>query len=193
MKQLAIATQNKHKIIELKRMLEPLGYVVLTLYDFPELGSIIEDGETYQENALIKAKTLSDHAGVDAIADDSGLDVFALDGAPGVHSARYAGDDVTYDDNNRLLLSNMQGVADRRARFVTTICLYRRGEQPRYFTGHLHGEIATEYKGTNGFGFDPIFRLPDGRHLAELAMDEKNAISHRAIALGKLIDYLHPF
>ncbi len=192
MKQLAIATQNKHKIIELERMLKPLGYDVLTLYDFPELKPIVEDGDTYEQNALIKARTLSDHAGVDAIADDSGLDVFALDGAPGVHSARYAGEDVTYDDNNRLLLQNMTGVADRRARFVTTICLYQRGAEPRYFTGHLDGEIATRYKGTNGFGFDPIFRLPDGRHLAELAMDEKNAISHRAKALRKLIDYLHP-
>jgi len=190
MKEIVIATQNKHKIIELKDMLEPLGYKVYTLYDFPLVPEIIEDGHTFAENALKKAKTLSDIVQKDVIADDSGLEVYSLHNQPGIYSARYAGEHVTYEDNNRLLLENMKGILNRDARFVTTICLYQRRHEPLYFDGYLEGSIAVEYKGNNGFGYDPIFVVEDGRHLAELSLEEKNSISHRAKATVKLIRYL---
>ncbi|QMS85675.1 RdgB/HAM1 family non-canonical purine NTP pyrophosphatase [Candidatus Xianfuyuplasma coldseepsis] len=190
MKEIVIATQNKHKTDEYKHMLEPLGYTVYTLDEFPDIGEIIEDGETFEANAYIKAKTLQDVLHKDIIADDSGLMVEALDGAPGVYSARYAGEDVTYEDNNRLLMNNMSGIRNRQAAFITVICLLEQGCEPRYFTGILHGNIATESRGDNGFGYDPIFCISDGRHLAELTMEEKNAISHRALATQQLIMHL---
>ena len=190
MKQLLIATQNKHKIAEYKAMLEPLGYLVKTLLDYPDILDIEETGTTLQANALIKAKTLSDLTLLDVIADDSGLAVDALDGAPGVYSARYAGKNVSYEDNNRKLLADMVGQSNRTAQFVTVICLYERTHEPRYYTGILSGTIATEHRGTNGFGYDPIFVLEDGRHLAELSMIDKNAISHRSRALVQLVNDL---
>lgn len=190
MKEIVIATQNQHKIIELKKMLEPLGYTVLTLLDYPEIEDIEEDGTTFRENAYKKAVTLSNILDKDVVADDSGLVVDALQGAPGVYSARYAGEHVSYDDNNQLLMSNMKNKPNRNARFVTTICYYKRGQKALYFEGSLDGEIGTEYKGTNGFGYDPIFVVDDGRHLAELSLEEKNLVSHRAKAVQKLITYL---
>lgn len=190
MKEIVIATQNKHKTDEYKHLLEPLGYTVYTLHDFPDIGEIIEDGDTFQANAYIKAKTLQDVLHKDVLADDSGLMVDALDGAPGVYSARYAGTDVTYEDNNHLLMKNMRGIPNRQAAFITVICLLEQGRKPQYFTGVLRGTIATESRGHNGFGYDPIFCISDGRHLAELTMDEKNAISHRALAAQQLIMYL---
>jgi len=191
MKEIVIATKNEHKVIEMKKMLEPIGYQVLTLYDFLELPEIIEDKETFRGNAWTKAKTLSDYLNKDVIADDSGLEVFALNNQPGVYSARYAGEDVTYDDNNKLLLENLKDVEDRQARFVTTVCLYRLGKEPIYFEDYLNGTISREYKGSNGFGYDPIF-VPNGdtRHLAEYTLEEKNIISHRGKCVQKLIKYL---
>lgn len=191
MKEILIATKNKHKIIEMKKMLESIGYKVLTLFDFEELPEIIEDKDTFRGNAKKKAETLSNYLNKNVIADDSGLEVFALNNEPGVYSARYAGESVSYDDNNRLLLKNMKNIEDRGARFVTTICLYRIGEEELYFEDYLYGEIAREYKGTNGFGYDPIF-IPDGdiRHLAEYSLEEKNIISHRGKCTQKLISYL---
>lgn len=192
MKEIVIATKNAHKIIEMKKMLEPLGYNVLTLFDFDEFPDIIEDKDTFQGNAEKKAKQLSLYLNKDVISDDSGIEVFALDNAPGVYSARYAGEDVTYDDNNKLLLKNMKSIKNRGARFVTTICLYRQGQESVFFEGYLYGEIAEEYKGENGFGYDPIFIVKDtNKHLAEFTLEEKNKISHRAIALKKLIQYLN--
>lgn len=191
MKDILIATKNKHKYIEIQKALKPLGYNVLTLFDFDEFPEIIEDKDTFRGNALKKAKELSDYLGKDVIADDSGLEVFALNNEPGVYSARYGGEAATYDDNNKLLLKNMTNINDRGARFVTTMCLYRLHEEPVYFEDYLYGSIATEYKGTNGFGYDPIFIVKnDGRHLAELNLDEKNKISHRGKCLQKLITYL---
>lgn len=191
MKEIVIATKNEHKVIEMKKILVPLGYNVLTLYDFLELPDIVEDKDTFRGNALKKAETLSNYLGKDVIADDSGLEVFALNNDPGVYSARYAGEDVTYDDNNQLLLKNMDGITDRKARFVTTICYFRMNQEPVYFEDYLYGEIANEYKGENGFGYDPIF-IPEGdnRHLAEYNLEEKNIISHRGKCVQKLIKYL---
>ena len=191
MKEIVIATKNEHKVIEMKKMLEPLGYNVLTLYDFLELPDIIEDKDTFKGNALKKAETLSKYLGKDVISDDSGLEVFSLNNEPGVYSARYSGEQATYQSNNTFLLDNLLGMKDREARFVTTICLYQRGKEPVYFEDYLYGSIALDYKGDNGFGYDPIFIVKGtDKHLAEFNLDEKNKISHRGKCLLKLIKYL---
>jgi XTP/dITP diphosphohydrolase len=191
MKEILIATQNKHKIMEMKQLLEPLGFEVLTLHNFPKVPEIIEDQDTFRGNAFKKAKTLSDILQKDVIADDSGLEVYALDMAPGVYSARYAGENVTDEDNNQLLLKNMKDIQNRKARFVTTICYYRRHQEPVYFEDYLMGEIARTYQGENGFGYDPIFIVDaDQRHLAEYTMEEKNKISHRGKCTQKLVQFM---
>ncbi len=191
MKEIVIATKNQHKIIEMKKMLEPLGYSVLTLFDFDEFPDIIEDGITFRENALKKAKELSDYLHKTVVADDSGLEVFSLNNEPGVYSARYSGINKSYDDNNALLLKNLEGSIDRKARFVTTMCLYSFDNEPVFFEDYLYGEISKEYVGTNGFGYDPIFYVPSlNKNLAEISLEEKNIISHRGKCLLKLINYL---
>lgn len=191
MKEIVIATKNEHKVVEMKKMLEPLGYKVLTLYDFNELPEIIEDKDTFKGNALKKAKTLSEYLNKDVISDDSGLQVTSLNNEPGVYSARYSGEDATYQDNNALLLKNLRNSTERSARFCTTICLYRINQEPVYFEDYLYGSIATEYKGEGGFGYDPLFIVEeDNRHLAEYTVDEKNKISHRGKCLQQLIHYL---
>ena len=172
-------------------MLEPLGYNVLTLFDFEEFPEIIENGVTFRENALKKAKELSNYLHKTVVADDSGLEVFSLNNDPGVYSARYSGLNKTYDDNNQLLLKNLVGIIDRKARFVTTMCLYSLDKKPVFFEDYLYGEISKEFIGTNGFGYDPIFYVPRlKRNLAELSLEEKNKISHRGKCLLKLIKYL---
>lgn len=191
MKDILVATKNPHKVTEMENMLTPLGFNVKTLYDYPEIGPIAETGTTFKENALIKAETLAQHTGTMVVADDSGLIVDALDGAPGVYSARYASEKATYDQNNRLLLKNMRLKKNREAKFVTVMCLFIPNEEPVFFESYLLGEIAKEYKGLNGFGYDPIFIVRGkNRHLAEFSLQEKNEISHRAKALRKLVDYL---
>ncbi len=191
MKEIVIATKNEHKVIEMKKMLEPLGFHVLTLYDFNEFPDIIEDGITFRENAFKKAKELSLYLNKDVIADDSGLEVFSLNNDPGVYSARYAGENATYYDNNYLLLKNMEHITDRKARFVTTICLYYKNGETHYFEDYLYGTIAREHKGNNGFGYDPIFIVEGtNQHLAEITLEEKNIISHRGKCVQKLITYL---
>lgn len=191
MKEIVIATKNKHKIIEMKHSLEALGYKVLSLFDFEEFPDIIEDKDTFHGNALKKAQELSNYLNKDVIADDSGLQVEALNNEPGVYSARYAGEDVSYDDNNVLLLKNMSGITNRKARFITVMCIYKRNQEPIFLEGYLNGEIAYNYKGTEGFGYDPIF-IPTGdtRHLAEYSLDEKNRISHRGQCLKQLVNFL---
>lgn len=192
MKEILIATKNKHKYIEIQRALEPLGYKVLTLFDFDEFPDIIEDKDTFRGNALKKAEELSNYLNKDVIADDSGLEVFSLNNEPGIFSARYSGDDATAESNNQKLLNKLEGISNRDARFVTTMCLYSIGKEPVYFEGYLNGKIATVYKGTNGFGYDPIFIVKGTeKHLAEYGLDEKNKISHRALCLQKLIAYLN--
>ena len=191
MKEIVIATKNKHKIEEMKAVLEPIGYKVLSLFDFDEFPEIIEDQDSFKGNAMKKAKELSDYLKKTVIADDSGLEVEALNGAPGIYSARYAGEHVSYDDNNELLLKNMKHIENRTARFVTSLCVYFRDENPIFIEEYLYGSIAQDYKGANGFGYDPIFIVKeDGRRLAEYTMNEKNAISHRGKCLKKLIPIL---
>ena len=191
MKEIVIATKNKHKIIEMKHRLEPLGYNVLSLFDFDEFPDIIEDKDTFKGNAMKKAQELSDYLNKTVIADDSGLEVEALHGAPGVYSARYAGEHVSYSDNNHKLLKELQGINNRKARFITTMCIYFQDKEPVFFEDYLYGEIAHDFKGSNGFGYDPIFIVENSnKHLAELTLEEKNKISHRGKCLSKLADYL---
>jgi len=191
MKEILIASKNKHKIIEISDILIPLGYKVLSLFDFDDFPEIIEDGLSFKENALIKAKTIALCLNKTVLADDSGLEVFALKNEPGIYSARYAGLNRSDDDNNLLLLKNLEGVKNRKARFVTSMCIYYLDKDPIFVEDYLYGEITKEYIGNNGFGYDPIFKVKGlDINLAELSLEEKNKISHRALCLKKLIKYL---
>jgi XTP/dITP diphosphohydrolase len=182
-----LATHNAHKVVELRRILGPrLGSIELLGYDGPEP---VEDGETFEANALIKARAAFEHTGLPSIADDSGISVDALGGAPGIHSARYAG---TRDDgdNLRLLVERMCGRTNRAARFTCAAAYVADGVE-HVELGVWPGELLTEPAGAGGFGYDPLFR-PEGFAVsaAELDPDEKNALSHRAIAFARLFDYL---
>lgn len=188
MKQLVLATRNQHKIAEIKIILHGLEIELLTLNEFPQVPPLVEDGHTFQENALSKARTVHRHTKLPALADDSGLEVFFLNGRPGVYSARYAGKDTTYELNNEKLLREMRGVAPRRRkiRFVAVLALVGSGYE-ELAAGDCSGKLAETPRGSNGFGYDPIF-IPDGYHqtYAQLMDEEKNRISHRARALEKM-------
>lgn len=191
MKEIVIATKNKHKIIEMKKMLEPLGFKVLTLFDFSDFPEIIEDKFTFKDNALKKAKELALYLKKPVLADDSGLEVFSLNNEPGVYSARYGGIEKDYGKNNELLLKNLAGIENRKARFVTSLCLYYLDKEPIFIEDYLYGEISKEYLGENGFGYDPIFYVPElNKNLAEISLEEKNKISHRGKSLLRLIERL---
>lgn len=182
-----LATHNAHKVEELRRILgDRLGSHELIGYDGPEP---VEDGASFEDNALIKARAANVHTGLPAIADDSGISVRALGGAPGIHSARYAGTRVDAD-NNALLLQNLEGETDRAAEFVCAAALVDGGREV-VVRGVWPGEVLHEPAGEHGFGYDPLFR-PEGLAVssAELTPDEKNAISHRARAFGLLVDEL---
>jgi XTP/dITP diphosphohydrolase len=193
MEKLVIASNNPGKLREFEKMLAPLGIEVLTQ---SQLG--ISEAEephcTFVENALDKARHVSRESGLPALADDSGICVEALGGAPGVLSARYAGDNPKSDRrNNDLLLQDMQGVTDRRAHYYCVLVLVRHADdpQPIIAEGEWWGEIAHEERGDGGFGYDPMFWLPEqGRMSAELSHDEKAQISHRAKALKILLEKL---
>ena len=193
MSHLRIATTNANKLRELRQMLEPLGYQVDGIDD---LGlEIIEDGDTFAANAIIKARAVCNVTGEPAVADDSGLVVDALGGRPGVHSARYAGvQGADRDRANRVkLLEEMAPVADgeRAARFVCAIAYLEPDRDPHIFRGTLEGAIGREERGNNGFGYDPVFVIPDdGRTAAELPATEKNAISHRGQAIRAFVEFL---
>lgn len=165
-------------------------YHIVTPLDLGITEEIPETGHTFHDNALQKAKYLLDRTACDCFADDSGLEVFALEGAPGVYSARYAGEEKDPEANMRLLLQNLMDQPDRSARFVTVIAFIRDGEH-HFFEGEIKGQIIHEKRGEKGFGYDPIF-MPDGydRTFAEMTAEEKNAISHRKIALSKLAEFL---
>jgi len=192
MTRIVLATRNKHKIEEIKTILGNLPLQVLTLDDFPHVPPLKEEGTTFQENSLQKAQTVYEHTKITTLADDSGLEVFYLNGRPGVISARYAGEGATDEANNRKLLSQMLGVAPRRRRAQFRAVLTLLGDGTVETTvGICSGMLAESPRGTNGFGYDPIF-LPDGfsRTYAELTAEEKNTISHRAKALAKMKDVL---
>lgn len=193
-KTIIVATGNQGKIKEFREILGETDYEFLSLHDIGLADiEIIEDGETFEENALIKAKTIANKVGKMVLADDSGLEVDYLDKAPGVYSARYLGEDTPYTIKNNYIIEQLQGVPDekRTARFVCVIaCAFPDGDS---FTvrGTVEGRIAYEEKGDNGFGYDPIFYVPElGVTTAELPADEKNAISHRGRALRAMYEKL---
>ena len=194
MKEIRIATSNPGKLREFREMLSPLGFSVKGLADLSEL-TIVEDGDTFEANAIIKAKTVMEITGCTAIADDSGIVVDALEGRPGVHSARYAGVDGPRQDaaNRAKMLNELKDVptANRTARFVCALALCRPDEAPVTFRGTFEGSIGFDERGNNGFGYDSIFLVKnDHRTSAELSPDEKNAVSHRGEALKKFSAYL---
>lgn len=188
-KTLLLATRNQHKQRELTEMLAPLGIEVKSLMDFPECPEVEEDGQTFTANAIKKACSTAQYSGLTSLADDSGLEVKALGGQPGIYSARFAGEPGDDAANNRKLLELMQDVpADsRQARFVCEIAICHPDGEVRTVRGVCNGMIALEPKGTEGFGYDPLF-LPEGceRSFAQLSAPEKNLISHRGRALQEL-------
>ena len=191
MKEIMIVSTNAHKIEEFKQMLEPLGFVVKSLLDADETFDIVEDGTTFQENAAIKANFIRNRCNIMAIADDSGLEIDALNKEPGIHSARYLGHNTDYTYKNTVILERMNGVTDRSARFVSAIALAIPNEETKIFTGIFEGQIHTHIAGVNGFGYDPIFYVPEcGCTSAELTPEQKNAISHRGKALEQVLAYL---
>ena len=188
MKDIMIATSNKGKVREYKSLLETLGYIVHDLSELDPI-EIDENGSTFQENALIKAKSIKDKCNMIVIADDSGLEIDALNKEPGIHSARYLeGHDYSY--KNKVLLERMKGKTDRTARFVCAIALCdETGDH--LFTGVMEGKINDQAAGDNGFGYDPIFLVEQfGKTSAQLTMEQKNSVSHRGIATRELLDYL---
>lgn len=189
MKEILIATANKHKIEEYRKMLEPYGYLIKSLDDYAPL-EIVEDGNSFAENALIKARALYALTKVRVIADDSGLEIKALDNQPGIYSARYLGVDTPYQKKNQIILERLKDIKDRQARFVCAIALVEDGEE-KVFIGTFNGSIAYVAKGENGFGYDPIFYVDDYQlTAAELACEIKNRISHRGQALSQVLPYL---
>ncbi len=188
-KQLVFATNNRHKADEIRQILGS-DYQVLTLAEIGCDEEIEENAATLEGNAEIKARYVKEHYGYDCFADDTGLEVMALGGAPGVMSARYAGPGHDSKANMARLLHELEGVADRRARFRTVIALVT-GDRLTLMDGVVNGVITCEPSGTDGFGYDPVFR-PEGCEctFAQMSPEAKNAISHRGRATAKLIDYL---
>ena len=185
---IVLATHNHDKEIELQHSLRGLGVEICSLSEYPDIGDIEETGTTLLENSLLKARTVYDRTGLPAIADDTGLEVDALDGAPGVYSARFAGADATYEDNLNKLLFSMEEVSEERrsARFRTVISFVD-GNQELWTEGHIDGKIIDFPRGNAGFGYDPVFYIPQlEKTFAELSTEEKNKISHRGLALQKL-------
>lgn len=191
--ELVLATTNPDKQEELVSLLRDLGYTIRTMDEFDSVPRVIEDGETCQANAMKKATALARHTGMLALADDTGLEVEALGGRPGVYAARYAGEEATYEDNWRKLLRELKGVpADKRvARFRTAVAIAEPTSQVEVVEGVLDGRITESPSGTEGFGYDPVFLVPElGKTLAQLTLEQKNRISHRARALAKAKEVL---
>ncbi|MDF7825863.1 RdgB/HAM1 family non-canonical purine NTP pyrophosphatase [Pontiellaceae bacterium B12227] len=183
---LVLATRNAHKLEEIQAIFDFQGLEVLSAFDFPDVPDVVEDKETLEGNAVKKAVEVAQATGCWALADDSGLEVAALDGAPGVYSARYAGDHCSYADNNVKLLKELADKDDRSAQFRTVLALSDPQGKAQTLEGACPGKIIEELRGTNGFGYDPLF-IPEGHSgtFAELDAAIKNKISHRARALQK--------
>lgn len=190
MTELIFATNNAHKLAEVEAVLGD-RFRLLTPRDYGITEAIPEEQPTLEGNALQKARYIHERTGCDCFADDTGLEVEALGGAPGVHSARYATDGHDFAANNRLLLRNLAGASTRRARFRTVIALILDGRE-MLFQGAVEGRIAETEAGCGGFGYDPLF-VPEGcdRTFAEMTDEQKNALSHRGRAVRKLAEYLH--
>jgi XTP/dITP diphosphohydrolase len=185
---LVVASQNPDKVREVEALLAPTGLAdeIVQGLDWSE---VEETGETLEENARLKAEAVTEVTGLPALADDTGLEVPALGGAPGVRSSRYAGSEATYADNVRKLLVEMTGVEDRRARFRTVVALAFPDGALMLAEGTVQGEIIAEPRGSGGFGYDPVFEV-GGRTLAEMTPEEKNRLSHRARAIENLVEAL---
>lgn len=189
MEEVIIATKNSGKAKEFERIFQAKGIQVKTLLDFPGIEDVEETGTTFEENAKIKSETIANLLGKMVIADDSGLEIDALDGRPGVYSARYAGLQKNDEDNIDKVLAELNDVPEneRTARFRCVLAVSQPGKKTVTFAGACEGVILTERRGTNGFGYDPIFFVEaKQKAMAELAPEEKNKISHRAMAIKKL-------
>lgn len=190
-KVIVVASGNQGKIKEFKEMLEPEGYTVKSLSDFPDMPEVEETGTTFHDNAIIKAQAVTDRYGIIAISDDSGLEIDALDKKPGVMSARWLGHDTSYDVKNQKVLDLLKDKKDRTCRYVCAIAITRVNEEPVVFEDTVECEVALEAKGSNGFGYDPIiYYAPSGKTMAEMSKEEKNSISHRGKAVRKLEAWL---
>lgn len=193
MKRLVIATHNRDKFIELKKELADLALEIIPAFEYAGIPEVVEDGKSLEENSFKKAAEISAFTGLPTLADDTGLFVEALNGAPGIYAARFAGEKCTYQDNVRKILEVMRGVEmeKRKAAFRTVVTLYFPGEPPRVFEGRVVGRITMEARGAGAFGYDPVFQ-PEGkdRVFAEMTLDEKNTISHRGLAVQKAKAFL---
>lgn len=196
MKRIVFATGNPGKIREIREILADFGVEVVSMKDAGIQLEIAEDGKTFAENALIKARTVCDASGEITMSDDSGLVVDALDGEPGIYSARWLGETTSYDVKNAEILHRLEGVPEeqRSARFVCAVaCVFPDGTELTS-EGVFEGRIGYEAKGENGFGYDPIFYVPsEGRYSAELSPEEKNSMSHRGQALRKMKEQLRAY
>lgn len=191
MNKILLTTSNAHKVEEFKEMLEPFGYTITSLLDFDEEFDIEETGTTFEENALIKAKTMHDKLGIAVIADDSGLMVNALDGAPGIYSARFMGKDTSYDIKNQYIIDRCKDAEDKGCQFVCAIAYVEENGESHVFTGVVEGIVADHIEGEKGFGYDPIFYYPPYQTtLANVSEEQKNAVSHRGRALKQFVDFI---
>ena len=189
MKKIVIASANNHKVSEISIKIQPFFDQILSLADFPEIGEIIEDGNTIEENSFIKSKAAFEYTKIPSVADDTILEVDALNGDPGLFTARYAGENATYEENMTKLLEKLDGIEDsaRTARFRTIIS-YVNGEDDFHVEGIIEGKILNNRVGNNGFGYDPIFYSTEfNLSLAEMNSDLKNRISHRGLAIEKFV------
>jgi len=190
MAKVIIATNNKGKVKDFQSLFTPMGVEVTSLHDFPEIEEVEETGTTFEENAILKAEHLANELNIPVIADDSGLMVDALEGRPGVYSARYAGLHKNDEDNLQKVLKELEGISTekRTARFYCALALAIPGKETLTVHGTVEGLIATEKQGTNGFGYDPIFFLPElNRTMAQLTAEEKGSLSHRGNAIKELM------
>ena len=193
MRRLIFATGNEHKMVEIREILGELPVEIISMKDVGIKADIVENGNTFEENALIKAKEVCKLAGEMVLADDSGLEIDYLNGEPGIYSARYMGEDTSYHIKNQNLIDRLEGVPDekRTARFVCAIAAAFPDGRSFVVRGTIEGIIGYEERGTNGFGYDPIFYLPErGVSTAEIPPEEKNSISHRGNALRKMKELL---
>ena len=191
--EIILATNNKGKVREMKEIMEGTGIEVYSLKDKGVEIEVEEDGTTFEENALKKAKEVCEATGMIAVSDDSGLEVYALDMRPGIYSARYAGENATSQERNMKLLDEMKNVpeGERGARFVSAVAIVFPDGRSEIFRGEVEGEILREEKGDGGFGYDPLFFYkPFNKTLAEVPLEEKDKVSHRGVAFKKLKQYL---
>ena len=187
-----IATHNRDKMKGIQGAISDLGWEVISLYDFPKIEEIEENGKTLEENALIKAREVFEKTGLPTISDDTGLEVDALDGAPGVYTARYAGENCSYSDNVNKMLKDMNKVPmpNRGAKFKT-VMVFKDENKELIVEGIVKGKISRESRGDDGFGYDPIFYVTEyDKTFAEMSFKEKNTISHRGLAINKFINFL---